>query len=48
VLWDGMRSWDNRNWDWQTLATGVALAGMFCPAVEEREAAVLARGSTTH
>lgn len=48
VLWDGMRAWDNRSWDWQTVAAGTALASLFCPTVQERETTVLARGSTSH
>lgn len=48
VLWDGMRQWDNRVWDWPQIATGVALVDLFCSPVEERAAVVLAHGSTTH
>jgi hypothetical protein len=48
VLWDGMRHWDNRQWDWAEIAAGTALADLACPLVEEREAVVLARGSTGH
>lgn len=48
VLWDGMRAWDNRSWDWPEIAAGTALAELWCPLVEEREAVVIARGSTGH
>jgi hypothetical protein len=48
VLWDGMRQWDNRSWDWEQIAAGTALVSVCCPVVEEREAMVLARGSTGH
>lgn len=48
VLWDGMAHWDNTKWDWKVLATGVALASLFCPLVEEREQIVIGRGSTGH
>jgi hypothetical protein len=48
VLWDGMRPWDNRAWDWPRIAAGTALAALFCPPVEEQQAVVIARGSTAH
>ena len=48
VLWDGMRDWDNRKWDWAEIATGAALASLCCPLVEEYEQIVLAHGSTAH
>jgi hypothetical protein len=48
ILWDGMRQWDNRQWDWAEIAAGTALAYLYAPAVEEQEAVVLARGSTAH
>lgn len=48
ILWDGMREWDNRAWDWAEIGAGTALAYLFCPTVEEQDAAILARGSTAH
>ena len=48
VLWEGIRQWDNRQWDWNTVATGVALVALFCPVVEQREAVVIGHGSTAH
>lgn len=48
VLWDGMRDWNNRQWDWPRIGAGTALAQLYCPVVEEREAVVLGRGSTSH
>lgn len=48
VLWDGIHHWDNRQWDWNTVAAGVALVALFCPLVEEREAVVIGHGSTAH
>ena len=48
VLWDGMSRWDNRAWNWQQIAAATAMVDLFCPPVEQREAVVLARGSTAH
>ena len=48
VLWDAMRSWDNRQWDWKVFAAGVALIDLFCPVVVESEQVVLAQGSVAH
>lgn len=48
ILWDGMRNWDNRQWDWAEIGAGTALAYLFGSVVEEQEATILARGSTAH
>ncbi|HZS86096.1 MAG TPA: hypothetical protein VFE42_01225 [Chloroflexota bacterium] len=48
VLWDAMRNWDNRQWDWKVFAAGVALIDLFCPVVVEAEQVVLAQGSVAH
>jgi len=48
LLWDGMRDWDNGKWNWPEIATGTALAALYCPPVEEPERVVIAHGSTGH
>jgi hypothetical protein len=48
VLWEAIRNWDNRQWDWKVFAAGVALIDLCCPTVAEAERVVLAQGSVAH
>ncbi len=48
ILWDGMKNWDNRKWDWAEVATASVLVSLCCPEVEQREPVIVGHGSTAH